>query len=107
MLLYTGNYVFIYVDCGHLVSFKGGSLVHGGDPILQGTRYIVAAFLYIESGDTPSLASEILRCSDEWAEETVEEIALAPEQASVKKKRYLEAADKIESTFSFNFSIPE
>lgn len=34
-------------EMGHVVSFSG-DLVHGGDPITHGTRYIVAAFLYVD-----------------------------------------------------------
>lgn len=34
-------------ELGHVVSFSG-DLVHGGDPITHGTRYIVAAFLYVD-----------------------------------------------------------
>ena len=32
---------------GHLVSFEGG-LFHGGEPIARGTRYVIAAFLYVD-----------------------------------------------------------
>ena len=32
---------------GHLLSFRGG-LLHGSDPILAGTRYIIAAFLFLD-----------------------------------------------------------
>jgi hypothetical protein len=33
---------------GHLLSFKG-DLLHGGDPLLSGTRYIIAAFFMFSS----------------------------------------------------------
>ena len=32
-------------DLGHVVAFEG-ALLHGGDPIVSGERYIIAAFLY-------------------------------------------------------------
>ena len=32
---------------GHMVSFEGG-LFHGGEPIVRGTRYVIAAFLYVD-----------------------------------------------------------
>ncbi len=32
---------------GHMVSFEGGAVLHGGLPITGGTRYILAVFLYI------------------------------------------------------------
>ena len=34
---------------GHVVAFDGRAL-HGGEPIIRGTRYIVAAFLYVTGG---------------------------------------------------------
>ena len=33
---------------GHVVAFEGG-LFHAGEPIVRGTRYIIAAFLYVEA----------------------------------------------------------
>lgn len=33
---------------GHLLSFKGGCLVHGGEPLLAGTRYIIAGFVLLQ-----------------------------------------------------------
>ena len=33
-------------ELGHMVSFEG-SLFHGGEPIVRGTRYVIAAFLYV------------------------------------------------------------
>ena len=35
---------------GHVVAFDGRAL-HGGEPIVRGTRYIIAAFLYVEDED--------------------------------------------------------
>ena len=34
-------------ELGHMVSFEG-SLFHGGEPIVRGTRYVIAAFLYVD-----------------------------------------------------------
>jgi hypothetical protein len=36
----------VFLEQGEMVSFAG-SLYHGGDPILSGTRYIIAAFMII------------------------------------------------------------
>jgi hypothetical protein len=36
----------IGADAGHVVAFDS-HLLHGGDPITRGVRYIVAAFLYV------------------------------------------------------------
>lgn len=35
---------------GHVIAFDGRAL-HGGEPIVRGTRYIVAAFLYVEDDE--------------------------------------------------------
>ena len=35
---------------GHVIAFDG-EVLHGGEPIVRGTRYIVAAFLYVDHGD--------------------------------------------------------
>lgn len=35
---------------GHALSFRG-SILHGGDPILAGVRYIIACFCYADNGD--------------------------------------------------------
>eukprot|EP01034_Spumella_vulgaris_P021375 gene21376-27405_t len=40
-------------DKGHVLSFCG-ELLHGGDPIVSGTRYILAIFLLLQT-DTPKL----------------------------------------------------
>ena len=34
-------------EAGHVVAFRGG-LRHGGAPVVRGTRYVVAAFLFTE-----------------------------------------------------------
>lgn len=33
---------------GGMVTFCGGELLHGGDPIIEGVRYILAAFCYVD-----------------------------------------------------------
>ena len=32
------------------MSFPGGDILHGGDPLLSGTRYIIAVFLFLAEG---------------------------------------------------------
>lgn len=34
-----------------MLSFAGGEILHGGDPLLYGIRYILAVFLFLEKGD--------------------------------------------------------
>jgi hypothetical protein len=36
---------------GDVLSFPGGDVTHGGDPLLSGTRYIIAVFLLLEAGE--------------------------------------------------------
>jgi hypothetical protein len=33
---------------GGMVSFEGGSLLHSGDPVISGKRYVIVAFCYID-----------------------------------------------------------
>ena len=40
----------IIADLGQVLSFPGGEVVHGGDPLLSGVRYIIAVFLLLEEG---------------------------------------------------------
>lgn len=36
---------------GQVLLFRGGEIVHGGDPVLAGTRYVIAAFIFIDQQD--------------------------------------------------------
>jgi hypothetical protein len=48
----------IRVPAGHMLSFHG-DVLHGGDPVLRGCRYILAVFLYISCDNADgSLSSE-------------------------------------------------
>ena len=33
------------------MSFAGGDIIHGGDPLISGIRYILAVFLFLEKDD--------------------------------------------------------
>jgi len=33
---------------GSMLSFRGDTLLHGGDPVVEGTRFIIVAFCYLE-----------------------------------------------------------
>ncbi len=37
----------VVVGKGGALSFKGGQLLHGGDPVVSGRRYIIVAFCYV------------------------------------------------------------
>ncbi len=39
--------IVYYIEVGQLLLFPGGELLHGGDPIHRGRRYILAGFLVL------------------------------------------------------------
>lgn len=43
------------VDCGQVLSFPGGTVLHGGEPVSSGTRYILAVFAYLAGPPAVSL----------------------------------------------------
>jgi hypothetical protein len=46
---------------GGMISFRGDELLHGGDPVVCGIRYIIAAFCYVsleEENDTLPLTKK-------------------------------------------------
>lgn len=48
---FTGTYIEqlgrpLKPDIGQVVSFCGNQVLHGGDPIIRGTRYIIVGFCY-------------------------------------------------------------
>ena len=51
LLIFTGSTLVLTRPClgiGHALSFNG-NIMHGGAPIVSGTRYILAVFLYAYS----------------------------------------------------------
>jgi hypothetical protein len=46
------------IDVGQVLSFPGGTIIHGGDPLLGGTRYIIAVFLLLEESDKSGMKTE-------------------------------------------------
>lgn len=53
-----GTYFFdsrrtIHLRTGELLSFRGDSIQHGGEAVTCGVRYVVAAFLYLDSRELP------------------------------------------------------
>jgi hypothetical protein len=73
---FYGSYQSIFVffsrlEQGEMVSFAG-SLYHGGDPILSGTRYIIAAFMIIIPKGSVAGDGEVMSDNDEQ-EESVEQ----------------------------------
>lgn len=50
-------------DVGQVLSFRG-DLLHGGDPLLGGTRYIIAAFMLIHEEEDAVCDSEGSRVNE-------------------------------------------
>jgi predicted 2-oxoglutarate/Fe(II)-dependent dioxygenase YbiX len=52
-------------EAGSVLAFRGDQMLHGGEPVTQGKRYILAAFLYQEANKSAvknrSLVSDTLR----------------------------------------------
>jgi tetratricopeptide (TPR) repeat protein len=46
----------IIPSCGSLVSFRGNQLLHGGNVVTKGERYILAIFLYMDKDHTDGVA---------------------------------------------------
>jgi hypothetical protein len=51
-----GTYVFnvdstICPSTGSLVTFRGDKMLHGGNPVTRGIRYILAVFMYLDDDD--------------------------------------------------------
>ena len=64
---YSGGGTFFYdlqrsfsPPKGGMVSFRGDQCLHGGNPVLEGTRYIIAIFLYLDE----DLAAPVLLAED-------------------------------------------
>lgn len=51
---------------GGVVSFRGSELLHGGDPVIKGTRYIIVAFCYADKDQNQSFKKKKLEnnCSN-------------------------------------------
>jgi hypothetical protein len=48
------------VDVGQVLSFPGGVMLHGGEPISRGTRYILAVFAYLHgTAKAPTAAAAV------------------------------------------------
>lgn len=86
-----GGTFFQMLDCsirpsaGSVLGFSG-SLVHGGDPILKGTRYIIAVFLMLSEEGEDTLDSQ--------------------EHVPPLKSRRIDPADS-QGNFSFSFSFDQ
>ena len=60
------SYVSV-TDVGQVLSFPGGSILHGGEPIVRGTRYILAVFAYIAGSPASGNSATSLQFSSSAA----------------------------------------
>lgn len=81
-------------DIGHVLSFQG-DLYHAGEPLLSGTRYIIAAFLLLRCTGTSSLNS---RCSKQ-----ISNNILTSFNSLKKNEDSLDDSYSSSSTFVFDF----
>ena len=81
---------------GHVLSFPGGDIVHGGDPLLCGVRYIIAVFLLLqgEEGKEDDKEEEDDRDEDkEKVGEKEKEVEKEREKGKYKEKEKEEEED--------------
>ena len=63
---------------GGMLSFCGGEILHSGDPVIEGVRYIIAAFCYVDLVSNGTLARkqgtscEQKQCNDQEVQEEKE-----------------------------------
>ena len=92
-----------------MLSFRG-NLLHGGDPLLAGTRYIIAAFMLLQQGEETHSSSSSSRSNEESREkQSVSELPSKASGHSTKladnfaKDHRDEASIQTEKGFSFSF----
>jgi hypothetical protein len=61
-----GTYFFdfdktIRVPSGSILSFAGENLLHGGEPVTSGSRYIIAVFLYYDETENGVESSNVTK----------------------------------------------
>lgn len=58
-------------DAGQVLSFPGGTLLHGGEPVTRGRRYILAVFAYL-AGSKPVIRTQLANHSGDGIPTKVE-----------------------------------
>lgn len=96
---------------GGMMSFCGGELLHSGDPVVEGTRYIIAAFCYVDlvggSNDTAGLSRQTLSEGEKSQQlQTQSKLKGIFDNDGSNSDRAVKCAkEKSQSPFSFGFSI--
>lgn len=57
---------------GGMLSFCGGEILHSGDPVIEGVRYIIAAFCYVDLVGNGGTSCEQKQCNAQEVQEEKE-----------------------------------
>ena len=57
---------------GGMLSFCGGEILHSGDPVIEGVRYIIAAFCYVDLVVNGGTSCEQKQCNAQEVQEEKE-----------------------------------
>ncbi|KAL7534301.1 hypothetical protein ACHAXR_005776 [Thalassiosira sp. AJA248-18] len=96
---------------GGMMSFCGGDLLHSGDPVVEGVRYIIAAFCYVDlvgssatyhAGRHTPTECEKSRSSQSQNQSKLKELFSDDESKSEKVSRSVQEKSQ---SFSFGFDI--
>lgn len=93
------------------MSFCGGDLLHSGDPVVFGVRYIIAAFCYVDlvgSGATDRAGHQIIPEHENNAASQSRKQFMLKELFAVDSRKATAAAPlptRTSQTFSFGFDL--
>mmetsp|Transcript_17925 Transcript_17925/g.37715 ORF Transcript_17925/g.37715 Transcript_17925/m.37715 type:complete len:979 (-) Transcript_17925:184-3120(-) len=92
-------------SAGGMMSFCGGELLHSGDPVIEGVRYIIAAFCYIDlvSKSTKQALSEDKKYNPSQSQQESKLKGLFA--CNSKSKGNTDSAPETSESFSFGFNI--
>ncbi len=96
---------------GGVMSFCGGDLLHSGDPVVFGVRYIIAAFCYVDlvgSGATDRAGHQIIPEHENNAASQSRKQFMLKELFAVDSRKATAAAPlptRTSQTFSFGFDL--
>ena len=98
-------------NIGGLVSFRGDLLLHGGDPIIRGVRYVIVAFCYVLGGDDDATCDNLKKLGGKISND-----AVAPQKRAKLKHIFKDSCNEdlgedvptsttCTSGFSFGFEL--
>ena len=96
---------------GGVMSFCGGDLLHSGDPVVSGVRYIIAAFCYVDLVDSSAadrVGHQIIPDQENNAASQSRKQSMLKELFAVDSKKATAAAPlptRTSQRFSFGFDL--